>query len=174
MKNSFKLLAVFALIFLSVALRAADADESETWKPFQYLIGDWVGIGSGKPGEGTGEFSLRYDLNKKILVRKNVNRIAPKPGEATTVNHEDLMVIYPQANKGNFRADYFDSEGHVIHYSVSCAENKTVFESDATGNGPKFRLTYELKTPDVLTIDFAVAAPGKDFQTYISGTAKRK
>ena len=161
-------------MFLSTGLRAADAEESEAWKPFQYLIGDWVGTGSGKPGEGTGEFSLHYDLNKKILVRKNANHLAPKPGDAATVNHEDLMVIYPHPGQGNFRADYFDSEGHVIHYSVTCAENKTVFESDETGGGPKFRLTYEMKSKDLLTIDFAVAPPGKSFQTYISGTAKRK
>jgi hypothetical protein len=172
MKKSPKLMLVFALMFLSNGLRAADSDEAVTWKSFQYLIGDWVGVGSGKPGEGTGEFSLRYDLDKKILIRRNLNHLAPKPGEKATLDHEDLMVIYPQGN--NFRADYFDNEGHVIHYSVSCTEKKTVFESDATENRPKFRLTYEMKTPDVLTIDFAVAAPGKDFQTYISGTAKRK
>jgi hypothetical protein len=161
------------LMCLGTCLCAAEPRESDAWKPFHFLIGDWIGSGSGKPGEGTGEFSLAFDLDKKILIRRNRNNLAPKTGEKAGVVHEDLMVIYPQSGGGPFRAEYFDSEGHVIHYGVSFAEHKAIFESDAAP-GPKYKLTYELKPEGVLTIDFAVARPGAGFQTYVSGTAKRK
>lgn len=164
------------LLFTELALfsLAADASSDDAWMPFQFLVGDWVGSGSGKPGEGTGEFSLKFDLSHKILVRRNRNQLAPKPGENTGATHEDLMIIYPQSGQRPFRAEYFDNEGHVIHYVVSFAEHKAIFQTDDPGVAPKFRLTYELKSDGNLTIDFAVAAPGKEFQTYVRGTARRK
>jgi hypothetical protein len=42
------------------------------------------------------------------------------------------------------RAIYFDSEGHVIHYSVKVSSPNTVtFESDPAQPGPKYRLVYQ-------------------------------
>jgi THAP4-like, heme-binding beta-barrel domain len=160
--------------FLAGALLVTEARGDDAWKPLQFLIGDWVGSGSGKPGEGAGEFSLKLDLDGKILVRRNHNQLAPKPGEKSGATHDDLMIIYPQPGKDLFRADYFDNEGHVIHYTVSCADRKAVFQSDAAANAPRFRLTYELKAKGWLMIEFAIAAPGKEFQTYVSGTMKKR
>jgi hypothetical protein len=37
-----------------------------------------------------------------------------------------------------------------------------------------FKLSYELKPDGMPAINFAMAGPGKPFQTYISGTARRK
>jgi len=154
---------------LGTCLWAAEPRENDAWKPFQFLIGDWIGSGSGKPGEGTGEFSLAFDLDKKILIRRNRNNLGPKTGEKAGAVHED-----PQSSNGPFRAEYFDSEGHVVHYGVSFAEHKAIFESVAASPGPKYKLTYELKPEGVLAIHFAVARPGAGFQTYVNGIAKRK
>ena len=150
------------------------AEFPESWKPFQFLIGDWVGSGAGKPGQGTGEFSLKFDLDNKILVRRNHNQLAPTAGQPSGALHEDLMIIYRQPANSSFRADYFDNEGHVIRYAISFAEHAAVFESDEPGNTTKFKLIYELRPDGLLNIQFAVAAPGKPFQTYVTGTAKRK
>jgi hypothetical protein len=170
-----KAVALVGLLGLALAGRHSSAAEiPEAWKPFQFLIGDWVGSGSGKPGEGTGEFSLKFDLDQKILVRRNRALLAPTAKQPTGAVHEDLMIIYQQPGPGAFRADYFDNEGHVIHYSISLADHSAVFESDQPGNATRFKLTYELKSDGVLSIDFAVAGPGKPFQTYVSGTARRK
>jgi hypothetical protein len=171
MKNIFLLAG---LLLSGIQNLSLAAEVPEVWKPFQFLIGDWVGSGSGKPGQGSGEFSLKFDLDNKILVRRNRNRLAPTAGQTSAAVHEDLMVIYPQPGNGSFRAVYFDNEGHVIHYGISFANHTAVFESDEPGNATKFKLTYELKPDGLLSIQFAIAAPGKPFQTYVSGTAKRK
>jgi hypothetical protein len=130
------------------------------WAPFSFLIGEWVGAGSGSAGE----FSLQPDLQGNVLVRKNV-------ATAPTGRHEDLMVIYPEAP--GLRAIYFDNEGHVIHYRVTAAESQAVFTSEE-GPGPRFRLTYR-KNPDgtVRTI-FEIAPPGGELKTYLEGTVRRK
>jgi hypothetical protein len=171
MKN---ILVWVGLLVLGIQSRSFAEDVPEVWKPFQFLIGDWIGSGSGKPGQGSGEFSLKFDLDNKILVRRNRNQLAPTAGQASAAVHEDLMVIYPQPGNSSFRAVYFDNEGHVIHYGISLADRTAVFESNEPGNATKFKLTYELKPDALLSIQFAIAAPGKPFQTYVSGTAKRK
>jgi hypothetical protein len=149
------------------------AEIPDAWKPFQFLLGDWVGSGSGKPGENSGEFSLKFDLDQKILVRRNRNQLAPNAKQGGAV-HEDLMIIYPQPGNGPFQAEYFDSEGHVIHYAISFVDHTAVFESDGPTTAPRFKLSYDLKPDGLLGINFAIAPPGKPFQTYVSGTAKRK
>jgi hypothetical protein len=168
------ILMLFCAVSGQQLLSAATASDDAIWKPFQFMMGDWVGSGSGKPGQGKGEFSLNFDLDHKILIRRNRNQLAPKPGEQAGSIHEDLMIIYPASQEHTFRADYFDNEGHVIHYSVSVADSKATFQSDEVGGGPKFRLNYELKSGGELAIEFAIAPPGKPFQTYVAGTVTRK
>jgi hypothetical protein len=172
MKNAFSI-AVFLLAALTQGHSLA-AEIPEVWKPFQFLLGDWVGSGSGKPGDGSGEFSLRFDLDQKILIRRNRAQLAPTAKQLAGAVHEDLMIIYRQPGNGAFRADYFDNEGHVIHYAISLAEHSAVFESDEPGDAMRFKLTYDLKSDGLLSIDFAVGGPGKPFQSYVSGTARRR
>ena len=159
---------------LSLSLMTSAFAAEDPWKPFGFMMGEWTGSGSGKPGEGTGEFSLKADLGGKILVRRNHNEYAPKAGQPKGMSHDDLMIIYPPQGAGSFLADYFDSEGHVIHYTVSFPDGKVVLVSDGAANGPRFRLTYSKKSDTSLGIDFEVAPPGQDFRPYLSGTVTRK
>lgn len=60
-----------AILFALLASAAFAQDADSTWKALLSISGDWTGEGSGKPGEGTGEFSLRPELDGAILVRHN-------------------------------------------------------------------------------------------------------
>jgi hypothetical protein len=153
---------------------ASEQDENDVWKPFRFIIGDWEGGGSGKPGEGVGQFSVAFDLDRKVLIRRNHAEYPAKSGRAKGAAHDDLMIIYPHAGKGGFRAEYFDSEGHVIHYALSFPAGKIVFESDAEAAGPRFKLVYEMKSTDDLGIEFDMAAPNGDYHPYLTGTVHRK
>jgi hypothetical protein len=171
-----KLLLVLPGLLLigSVPSRAVDAPSADAWKPFHFLMGEWIGEGPAPSGQGTsaGEFSLSYGLDQKILLRRNRATIAV-PGREPAV-HEDLMIIYPQSSGGTFRAEYFDNEGHVIHYIVSTPERGLVFESTGPANGPCYKLSYDLKPDGQVGIRFAVAAPSKAYQTYLTGTVRKK
>ena len=170
MKNPFLLLLLFGL----AQNQLSGAEVPDAWKPFQFMMGDWVGTGSEKSSQATGEFSLKFDLDQKILVRKNRAKVAQGASRPPDGIHEDLMVIYPKPGTSHFRADYFDNEGNVIHYAISFGEHTVVFESDEPGSPTRFKLTYELNTNGALNINFAIAPPGKAFQTCLSGMAKRK
>jgi hypothetical protein len=169
--------AAFVLVLFPSALRPSEhaAESSEPFAPLQFLMGDWTGAGSGKPGEGAGSSRFSFDLDKKIVIRRSKAEYPPKPGEKAGVIHEDLTVIYTQPGDPGLRAIYFDNEGHVIHYRVSCPENNksAVFESEGTGKGPRFRLVCTLLSDGRLSIEFFIAPPGGEFKSYTRGTLER-
>jgi hypothetical protein len=160
-------------IAVAIPLLALGRDGTDAWKPFEFIIGDWTGGGNGSPGQGQGEFSLKPDLANKILVRRNHNEYPAQAGRPA-FTHDDLMVIYPPQGGGPYRAEYFDSEGHVIHYVASFSEGKVTFVSDDKPNAARYQLTYEKKADDSLGINFAIAPPNQDFHHYLGGTVVRK
>jgi hypothetical protein len=88
------------------------------------------------------------------------------------------MVLYRESDNAPPTALYVDSEGHVIHYSVTTsADKKTIeFLSEVSPSSPRYRLTYTKTGSDTLTVRFEIAPPGKPeaFSTYIEAKAKRK
>lgn len=171
----------FAVLLMSTALlwapgRAAVAApaDGDTWAPYRFLIGDWVGEGSGKPGEGSGRFSLVPELHGSVLVRRNTS-VYPASGGRPALVHEDLMIIYHGEPGGADKANYFDSEGHVIEYSVVAAPAVLVFTSAPSASAPRYRLSYGRGKGETVTIKFEIAPPGMPgaFKTYLDGAVRR-
>jgi len=104
-----------------------------------FLLGQWWA--DQKFGEPAGGFTFASQLQSRIIVRTNYADY-PATDERQAYRHEDLMVIYCDENQ-TLRADYYDSEGHVIRYSGQVIEkNRVVCTSEPTGSGPGFRFTY--------------------------------
>ncbi len=154
------------------AQAAASHAVKDTWAPLRFLVGEWVGEGSGKPGEGLGGFTFAPELGGKVLVRKNWSSFPPKPGEMEGTRHEDLMVVFPAG--GALKATYWDNEGHVIQYTVTTEADRAIFESDEAPGAPRFKLVYEAQKDKRVKIQFLVAPPGKTYQPYITATARPK
>ena len=168
------LIALSAILFF-IAPAKAQQQSPMNWNAFKFLIGEWVGEGTGAPGEGAGGFTFSYDLQNTVLVRKNyANYPATKDRPAFT--HNDLIVVYQEM--GKTKAVYFDNEQHVINYSVtvSADSNSVVFVSDVIPSAPRFRLTNTKAGADKISITFEMAPPGKPeaFTRYIEATARRK
>jgi hypothetical protein len=164
---------LFALT--SAALFAqAPAPKTDPFAPLRFLIGHWVGEGSGQPGQGAGGFSFQPALDGKILFRHNVTEIEAKDGRPAA-HHEDELSVYPEG--ATLRALYLDNEGHVIHYTVTALAGAqgAVLVSDLNP-GPRFRLSYRSTGADTVSIRFEFAPPGKPeaFATYLEGSARRK
>jgi hypothetical protein len=171
---SFPLLALALMINLSL-VRAGEAG-ADKWADWQFLLGDWVGADSaGAPGKASaGGCSFAVELQGAVIVRKN-HAEYPATKDRPAAVHDDLMTIYRQGNL--VRADYFDSEGHVIHYTATrrAADKSWVFLGDVVAGQPRFRLTYTETSPTELKLAFEMTAPGKPdaFQPYISATLQR-
>jgi hypothetical protein len=167
-----KALSLAAILLFSGAL-AFSQNDKPNWDAWKMVIGDWTGTGSGNPGDGSGGFSFKPDLQGSVLVRKSHSEYPASQGRLATV-HDDLMVVY--AEQEHTRAVYFDNEGHVIHYTPSFSPDGRTLSlvSDPTANTPTFRLTYVSTEPDVLKINFEIAPPGTNtFKSYVAGVVHR-
>jgi len=158
---------------LTIALWFAFSLFGQDWGPAQFLVGNWAGEGGGQPGQGAGLFSFTPDLQGKILVRKSFTDYPAANGRPAS-RHEDLTILYHDAATHALRATYFDSEDHIIHYSVTPAEGGVVFVSEGPPAGPRFRLTYTSAGKDSLKIKFEIATPGQEFAVYLEGKARRE
>jgi hypothetical protein len=167
--------AIGVVVLVLSARGAAAAADEEIWEPYKYLVGDWVGEGGGEPGQGTGRFSFHWDLQERVLVRRNFAEFPAAQGRPATI-HEDLMVIHP-GEKGAMKAVYFDCEGHVIHYTIESAKvpGTLVFVSDPSPSAPRFRLSYIKGQGDEVGIKFEMTPPGKadGFKTHLEGKGRR-
>jgi hypothetical protein len=166
------------LVLMAAASAAARGlPDQDPWEPYAYLVGDWIGEGSGQPGKGSGFFSFAWDLQKKVLVRRNRAEYPASQGRPA-ISHEDLMVIYRGETAGPTRAIYFDNEGHVINYVATVSDDKRTltFQSDAAPSAPRFRLSYTKRGDDAVDIKFEIAPPGKPdgFKAYLEGSARRQ
>lgn len=166
-------LAVCLLFLVGGSVRAEGKDDP--WAAFRFLLGDWVGVGDGKPGAGSGSFSFAPDLDGKVLVRKNRNQI-PAAKDRPAVNHEDLLIVYRGTDGKRNKAIYFDNEDHVINYTVTASDDgkSLTFLSDPAPSQPRFRLTYNQQKDGTVGIKFEIAPPGKaeEFKTYVEGTVR--
>jgi hypothetical protein len=170
-----RLLAVAALLVLP-SLTLSKPLPADPWQPLQFLMGEWTAEGSGDPGQGSGNFSFRYDLDRKILIRLNSSDY-PATKDHPAFSHGDLMVIYPDTKQNGLRAIYFDNEGHVIEYQVYVrAEGTVEMVSDAEQGSPRFRLTYTKTDNGGLAVKFEIAPPDhpEAFRTYLEGRARPK
>jgi hypothetical protein len=160
-------LLIVATLLCSLGARAQD------WGPLQFLIGHWSGEGStADQGSGVGAFSFAPDLQSKILLRKNFAEYPATNGKPA-YRHDDLMIVYHDGVSDELRAVYFDSEEHLIHYVIKPSGTSVVFLSEGSQDAARFRLTYTGLGPDKLKLKFEIAAPGKDFATYIEASAHR-
>jgi len=166
---------LFVLLFVP-SLGAAQNSTPDPWAGWQFLLGTFdAGESSGTPGSASsGSFTLAQDLNGKVLVRRN-HADYPATQDRPAFTHDDLMVVWHEG--GTAKALYTDSEGHVIHYSVSLSgDGKEIVFLSENGGGPQYRLTYDDLGSGAVRILFEVAAPGSSgaFAKYIEATVHRK
>ena len=159
-------------IVLSGFLFTSFGQQNQAWEKWNWLIGEWVGEGSGQPGRGGGTFSFKPDLDQKILVRKSHSEY-PASANKPEIIHDDLMIVYLDNPENPNKAIYFDNEGHTINYSITYSDKFIVLTSDKVPNVPVFRLTYSLLDDASVNTKFEMSQDGEKFFTYIEGKSRK-
>jgi hypothetical protein len=163
-----------ALIFtLTIPAFRAVGQPDTTWSKWNWLIGEWVGEGSGTPGQGAGWFSLQPDLDGKILIRKN-HAEYPATKDKPAVIHNDLLIVYPDHSGQPRKAIYFDNEAHTIQYSITYTDKSIIFTSEKIPGAPVFRLTYDSLDVGTINVKFEMSRDGNTFTMYTEGKCRKK
>lgn len=156
------------------------SDQVDPFKTVRQFIGNWEGDSQGKPGVGKMEREYVFVLRDRFV---RVSNKAVYPAQANNPKgetHEDLGFIgYDRVlKKLIFRQ--FHVEGFVVHYSLeSISEDgrSFVFTSTAIENIPqgwRARESYRFLSNDEFVETFALAGPGKEFETYSETRFRRK
>lgn len=163
----------FMLVLATPAL--ADAALKPPLLPIAFLVGNWdQGEGkvaeTGGPSKGGSVISVESDGS--ALLRRDHTELFDKAGKPAGGFHQ-TMLIYPDGDE--LKADYVDGEGHAIHYvSTEMVAGKSVTFTGAPGQGPVFKLTYELKAPGLLAVSFGMTPPGgSEFRPIAAGTLRK-
>jgi len=167
---------IISTLVLGLILAAASvhAEVPQQLEPLTFLIGEWEAAGRGQPGQGTGTATFARGLQDRVVIRTSYAEY-PASKTVPASRHDDLMIIY--AGEGNsIRADYYDNEGHVIHYTVTVAvPGEASFVSDIVNEAPRFRLSYKLGADGLLKGEFSIAPPGKPdaFGPYLAWESRK-
>lgn len=165
--------SIFLFSVLLIATPFLSFGQGNTMDRFSWLTGEWIGQGSGQPGQGQGFFTFHFDLDKNILIRESHTEFPTSADKPASV-HNDLMVVYPGDNNTSVNAIYFDNEKHIINYTVSFPDKSIVFTSKKADNTPIFRLTYTPLKEDKVNTLFEMSQDGEHFTKYIEGFSIRK
>ncbi len=170
-------LALLVLVCLPpLSATAQQARTTPWWDPgYKFLIGNWTsGQGGGVPGQATqGWANFKLDLQGRVLVRTDHSEY-PATKDRPAIVHDGLMIIYAEPG-GRVRADYWDNEGYIIHYTATSDAKTAVFLSDSVANEPRYRLTYALTGENTVTVRFEIAPPDKpdQFRVYVEAETHR-
>ncbi len=169
-----KIVAAIASLVIACPFLFAQG-ESAACRGLDGLIGEWEATGGGQPGQAAGLASFTPELQGKILVRRSYAEY-PASKDKPAYRHDDLLIVYGDPGNKSKHAIYFDNEGHVINYTVATSADGCTISllSAPEESAPGYRLTYLEKSANQLDGKFEVAAPGKEFATYLQWSSRRK
>jgi hypothetical protein len=172
-----KLLSIAASLMLCLpfAANAAPAPAHNPFESLSFLEGTWgATVQNSATVSSTGRYTFVRELDGHVMARHGT--LDPNCKAPTTFDcaHGDLLYVFQEAPGSELKAIYFDNEGHVIRYDISTpSPTSAVFLSPA-GQGPQFRLSYDLKS-GVMTGKFQIHIPGQsDWRTYLEWSGKRE
>jgi hypothetical protein len=156
------------LVMLGAA--APRAERPAPLAAFEFLLGTWEAVGEGTGA--TGGFTFAPAVQDRVILRTNYSN-TPASVDKPASRHDDLMTIYVDA--GIVKADYIDSEGHVIRYAAQTRDGEVRFVSEIKPSEPRYRLTYTKKSADTIDGKFEIAPPGtpEAFAPYLAWTARK-
>ncbi|MET0553228.1 MAG: hypothetical protein ABW221_09330 [Vicinamibacteria bacterium] len=158
----------------------APAKQEDPWRLVRVLLGKWEGEARGEPGVGRSEREYRLTLKDRFVQVNGTTTYPPQEKNPKGEVHEDVgFLSYDKAvRKLVFRQ--FHVEGFVNHYVLDqSAEDGRTFSFETVGienvpAGWKGRETYRIVSDDEFVETFALAPPGKGFETYSETRFRRK
>ena len=158
------LLIIVILFFASIYCFSQDQ-----FANFDFLIGKWQGVESGSAGNGIGFRTYEYDLNKYVIVEKNMSTFPKSEEKPRGEVHRDFGVMTYNSNDSLIVFRQFFIEGFTNIYVLDKAastNDKFVFVTREIENSPgnwKARVTLNKISDSEFKEIFEIASDGKNF-----------
>ncbi len=159
-------------VAVPVGAQAADSG-TDPWQGLHFLEGTWEArTGTGASAQVVGTYVFARELKGHVLARHGTVAGCTGP-ESFDCQHTDQLTVFQDRAGAPLRADYFDNEGHVIHYGVSVMNPATVEFLSEPAPGPRFRLVYHLEG-GVMFGKFQMQMPGQEsWRSYLEWSGKK-
>jgi hypothetical protein len=170
-----KWIYVAVLVFAPFVINLQSATPpADPFASLHFLEGTWQAQAQGAQGAAaSGRYTFKRELGGHVLTRHSTSDPNCTGPVSFDCQHSDLLYVFQDGGQQPLKAIYFDSEGHTIHYDVTISgPSSVVFESES-GPGPRFRLTYELKS-GMMNGKFQMQPPGtNEWHSYLEWTGAR-
>lgn len=160
-----KTLFINVIIFLS----SISAFCQDHFTDFNFLIGKWQGVESGSSGDGIGFRTYEYDLNKYVIIEKNMSAFPKSANKPRGEVHRDFGVMTYNSNDSSIVFRQFFIEGFTNIYVLDKAAStneKFVFVTREIENNPgnwKARFILNKISDSEFKETFEIAADGNNF-----------
>ncbi len=173
----FKVIASVVLFSSSLLAQTPQsrAPGADPFRSLAFLEGTWdANVQNNDAIKLAGRYTFDRELQGHVLARHATNDPGCKAPTSFDCSHSDLLYIFQEMPGSGLKADYFDSEGHVIHYDLTTPTPTSVVFLSTPGPGPQFKLSYEL-SGNVMTGRFQMHMPGQgEWRTYLEWSGSRK
>lgn len=176
---------VLAASALSLGAQApATSPPADPLASLDFLLGTWTAKTTATAGSAgaqvVGTYTFRRDLAGHALTRSSSEDTCKGPKDFDC-SHHDQLTIFSTPDNALPSALYLDSEGHVIHYTITTPDSHTAIFLSQTApsqHAPVFRLIYHLEGDGpkaIMSGKFQMAAPGSDdFHSYLEWSGTRQ
>jgi hypothetical protein len=174
-------IVLFAAMLVPLAAETPQPTaKPDPWTLLRPFVGQWEGQSQGEPGEGKATRSYAFTLNNRFIQETHKSVYPPQEKNPKGETHEHLSFFsYDKAAK-KFMLRQFHIEGFVSQYAIESVseDGRTfVFVSGPMENfmsGWRGRETYRFLNENEFIETFALAGPGKEFETYSETHFRRK
>lgn len=144
-----------------------------SFKPFQYLIGPWKGEGTGQPGNSSATVKYEYILDSTYIKFEGKSAYKPQEKNPQGEVHRGMGLIGYDKLKQRYFAYIFHNESFVEQDSITFNSDSSEFSlhSQNLTNIPlgwNSRSTFKRIDSKSYQQIFELAAPGKEFVTYVT------
>jgi len=171
---------ILFLVLIPLAISAQDEKTVSQWGAIKYFEGSWIGESTGKAGEGKGERTYEYIMNRAYLHYKNIMKFEPQENNPKGEVHEDWGFFSWDNNRQIIVLRQFNIEkftNQFIADSISTDGKTLLFTSESSENAPP-RLTaryiFEIKDENTFIETFELAFPGNPYSCWMTNTWRRK
>jgi hypothetical protein len=162
-----------ALVLVLAATAAIAQPRDAGLARLDFLVGEWRGTSSGRPGDGKVERVCAKVLSDRFVECRTTVTYPPQEKNPKGEVHVERAFFSYDKRAKLLRLRQFHGEGFVNTYTETEPLSFVTVDIENIPAGWRARETFASPSADTWTERFELAEPGKEFAVYSSSTMER-